>query len=129
VSCRSDSRLETYAGARAVITGGLGLIGAAVARRLVVLGAEVLLVDSIIPEYGGNLADIRDRVTVTPASAPPPRYMRTAPVPDTSIRALKEPTRAGSRYAFTELPDIRLKPYRLRRFPLHDRLQGQLIHH
>src|ERR1700724_3531992 len=63
----SDSRLGAYAGARAMITGGLGLIGSAIARRLVALGAKVLLVDSMIPEYGGNLAnigDIRDRVTV-----------------------------------------------------------------
>jgi UDP-glucose 4-epimerase len=67
VETSSDPRLRAYAGARAVITGGLGLIGSAIARRLVVLGAEVLLVDSMIPEYGGNLAniaDIRDRVTV-----------------------------------------------------------------
>ncbi len=63
----SASRLGAYAGARAVITGGLGLIGSAIARRLVALGAEVLLVDSMIPEYGGNLAnvaDLRDRVIV-----------------------------------------------------------------
>ncbi len=64
---RSDRRLNGYGGARAVIIGGLGLIGSAIARRLVALDAEVLLVDSMIPEYGGNLAniaDIRDRVTV-----------------------------------------------------------------
>jgi UDP-glucose 4-epimerase len=63
----TDSRLDAYAGARAMITGGLGLIGSAIARRLVSFGAEVLLVDSMIPDYGGNLAniaDIRDRVTV-----------------------------------------------------------------
>src|SRR5437868_15411682 len=63
----ADTRLAAYAGARAVITGGLGLIGSAIARRLVALGAEVLLVDSMIPEYGGNLAniaDIRNRVSV-----------------------------------------------------------------
>jgi len=50
-----------------VITGGLGLIGSALARRLVTLSARVVLVDSMIPEYGGNLAniaDIRDRVIV-----------------------------------------------------------------
>jgi nucleoside-diphosphate-sugar epimerase len=50
-----------------VITGGLGFIGSAIVRRLVALGAEVLVVDSMVPEYGGNLAniaDIRDRVTV-----------------------------------------------------------------
>jgi len=60
-------RLSAYNGAGAVITGGLGLIGSAIARRLVALGAEVLLVDSMVPEYGGNLvniADIRDRVRV-----------------------------------------------------------------
>src|SRR5215472_3730247 len=62
-----NSGLEVYACTRAVITGGLGLIGSAIARRLVALGAEVLLVDSMIPEYGGNLAniaDIYDRVAV-----------------------------------------------------------------
>ena len=67
VRAAAISRLDAYAGARAVITGGLGLIGSAIARRLVTLGAEVLLVDSMVPEYGGNLAniaDIRDRVTV-----------------------------------------------------------------
>jgi len=64
---QSDQRLKGYSGARAVIIGGLGLIGSAIARRLVALDAEVLLVDSMIPEYGGNLAniaDIRDRVTI-----------------------------------------------------------------
>jgi UDP-glucose 4-epimerase len=67
VSAGSDQCLKAYAGTRALITGGLGLIGSAIARRLVALGAEVLLVDSMIPEYGGNLAniaDIRNRVSV-----------------------------------------------------------------
>jgi nucleoside-diphosphate-sugar epimerase len=67
VSNRLDSRLEAYSGAKVLITGGLGLIGSAIARRLVALDAEVLLVDSMIPEYGGNLAniaDFRDRVLV-----------------------------------------------------------------
>ena len=66
-TAKVDSRLAAYTGARAVITGGLGLIGSAIARRLVALGAEVLLIDSMVPEYGGNLAniaEIRDRVTV-----------------------------------------------------------------
>jgi dTDP-glucose 4,6-dehydratase/UDP-glucose 4-epimerase len=50
-----------------LITGGLGFIGSSLARRLVQLGARVTLVDSLIPEYGGNLFnidDIKDRVQV-----------------------------------------------------------------
>ena len=67
MSPSSDLRFEAFKGARVIITGGLGLIGSALARQLVALGAEVLLVDSMIPEYGGNLAniaDIRDQVAV-----------------------------------------------------------------
>lgn len=41
-----------------LITGGLGFIGSNLARRLVRLGAQVTLVDSLIPEYGGNLRNI-----------------------------------------------------------------------
>src|SRR3984893_17845340 len=65
-SC-SDPRLEVFSGAGVVITGGIGFIGSALARRLVELGAEVMLIDSMIPEYGGNPAniiDICDRVEV-----------------------------------------------------------------
>lgn len=50
-----------------LITGGLGFIGSTLARRLVDLGAKVTLVDSLIPEYGGNLFNIQgieDRVRV-----------------------------------------------------------------
>src|SRR5499427_9435807 len=67
MSSRAECRLEVYSGAKVLITGGLGLIGSALARRLVALGAEVLLIDSMIPEYGGNLtniAEVHDRVTV-----------------------------------------------------------------
>lgn len=49
------------------ITGGLGFIGSNLAHRLVSYGANVLLVDSLIPEYGGNLfniEDIKDRVEI-----------------------------------------------------------------
>jgi UDP-glucose 4-epimerase len=41
-----------------MITGGLGFIGSNLARQLVTLGADVLLVDSLIPDYGGNLFNI-----------------------------------------------------------------------
>jgi len=50
-----------------LITGGLGFIGSNLARRLVDLGADVTLVDSLIPEYGGNrfnVAGIEDRVAI-----------------------------------------------------------------
>ena len=56
-----------YRGRRVMITGGLGFIGSNLAHQLVELGANVLLVDSLIPEYGGNLfniAGIEDRVRV-----------------------------------------------------------------
>src|SRR5438046_6526805 len=58
---------DIFTGSNVLVTGGLGFIGSALARRLVALGAKVTLVDSLIPEYGGNLFnlhDIRDRVTV-----------------------------------------------------------------
>ncbi len=56
-----------YHGRRVMITGGLGFIGSNLAHQLVALGADVLIVDSLIPDYGGNLfniADIADRVTL-----------------------------------------------------------------
>jgi UDP-glucose 4-epimerase len=49
---------EQFNGKRILITGGLGFIGSTLARRLVALGAKVTLVDSLIPEYGGNLRNI-----------------------------------------------------------------------
>jgi UDP-glucose 4-epimerase len=50
--------LAFYAGRRVMITGGLGFIGSNLAHQLVALGARVLLVDSLIPEYGGNLFNV-----------------------------------------------------------------------
>ncbi len=43
---------------RVLITGGLGFIGSNLARQLVHMGAQVTIVDSLIPEYGGNLFNI-----------------------------------------------------------------------
>ncbi|MEZ6046765.1 MAG: NAD-dependent epimerase/dehydratase family protein [Planctomycetaceae bacterium] len=50
--------MSQFAERRVLITGGLGFIGSNLARRLVTAGAKVTLVDSLIPEYGGNLANI-----------------------------------------------------------------------
>lgn len=50
----------TYNNTNVLITGGLGFIGSNLARRLVMEGANVTIVDSLIPAYGGNLFNIRD---------------------------------------------------------------------
>jgi len=69
------SFVKAFKGKRVLITGGLGFIGSNLARTLVGLGAKVTVLDSLIPEYGGNrrnvrglerqldinLADVRDR--------------------------------------------------------------------
>ena len=58
-----------------LITGGLGFIGSTLAHRLVKIEADIYLIDSLIPEYGGNnfningieskvkvnIADVRDK--------------------------------------------------------------------
>jgi nucleoside-diphosphate-sugar epimerase len=52
---------------KVLITGGLGFIGSNLARRLVGCGNSVTVVDSLIPEYGGNLRnlhDLRNKVVV-----------------------------------------------------------------
>ena len=51
-----------------LITGGLGFIGSNLACRLVEHGNTITVVDSLIPEYGGNLRniyDIQDKITVS----------------------------------------------------------------
>ena len=56
-----------FAGKKVLISGGLGFIGSTLAHRLAAHGARLTLVDSLIPEYGGNLfniAGIEDRVRV-----------------------------------------------------------------
>src|SRR3981081_2316517 len=58
---------KDFSSADILVTGGLGFIGSPLARRLLARDAKVTLVDSLIPEYGGNLFninDIRDRVAV-----------------------------------------------------------------
>ena len=50
--------MDTFEGRNVLITGGLGFIGSNLAFRLTDLGARVTLIDSLIPEYGGNLFNI-----------------------------------------------------------------------
>ena len=52
------SYLDFYRGRRVMITGGLGFIGSNIARRLVELGSDVLLMDSLIPGSGANFFNI-----------------------------------------------------------------------
>ncbi len=54
-----------YKGRTALVTGGLGFIGSNLVRRLVEVGAEVSVLDALLPDQGGNLhnvADVRDRI-------------------------------------------------------------------
>jgi Nucleoside-diphosphate-sugar epimerases len=58
---------KRFSSRNVLITGGLGFIGSNLASRLVSAGAKVTLMDSLIPEYGGNLfniAEIKDKVAV-----------------------------------------------------------------
>jgi UDP-glucose 4-epimerase len=67
-----------YRGRKVMITGGLGFIGSNLAHRLVELGADILLVDSLIPGFGGNLFNVEgitDRVRVNIADVRQPSTM------------------------------------------------------
>lgn len=50
--------MTDFAGRKVLILGGMGFIGSNLAIRLVSLGAEVTLVDSMLPQYGGSLTNI-----------------------------------------------------------------------
>ncbi|MFY7887178.1 MAG: NAD-dependent epimerase/dehydratase family protein [Dolichospermum sp.] len=54
------NEINQFDSANVLITGGVGFIGSSLARRLVQLKAKVTLVDSLIPQYGGNLFNIHD---------------------------------------------------------------------
>jgi UDP-glucose 4-epimerase len=59
--------MDFYRGRRVLITGGAGFIGSNLAWRLADLGADVLIVDSLLPDYGGNLFNLHgleQRVTL-----------------------------------------------------------------
>ena len=70
---------ELYAGKKVLITGGIGFIGSNLAKRLVEVGADVLLLDSLIPEYGGNpfnIKNIEDKVKVNISDIRDPYSMK-----------------------------------------------------
>ena len=53
-----DMTFAAFAGARTLVTGGMGFIGSALATRLVGLGAEVTIVDDMDEEGGANPANV-----------------------------------------------------------------------
>jgi len=63
----SDHR-DWYQGRNVMVTGGMGFIGSNLAEALVKLGANVTIVDSLIPIYGGNefnISAFQDQVRVS----------------------------------------------------------------
>jgi UDP-glucose 4-epimerase len=71
--------MNSFKGAKVLITGGLGFIGSNLAKRLVDLGSDVLLIDSLVPEYGGNLYNIagfEDKVKINISDVRDPHSMK-----------------------------------------------------
>src|SRR5262245_34356906 len=59
--------LTFYARRKVMVTGGLGFIGSNLVHQLADAGADVLIVDSLFPDYGGNRFNVHgleDRVNV-----------------------------------------------------------------
>jgi len=59
--------MEAFSNKKILITGGLGFIGSNLAIKLVEHGAEVTIVDSMLPGLGGNLFNvnsIRDKIKI-----------------------------------------------------------------
>lgn len=51
-------QFDVFRGAHVLITGGAGFVGSNLAIELIKLGAEVTVVDAMIPGYGGNLFNL-----------------------------------------------------------------------
>ncbi len=63
----SQPKSATWQGQKVLITGGAGFIGSNLAIRATELGADVTIIDSLIPEYGGclfNLEPVKDKVKI-----------------------------------------------------------------
>lgn len=79
VTTAAHTGMEDLRGRRVLITGGLGFIGSHLARRLVGLGAGVTVIDSLVPEYGGNphnLRGLEDSVRVNISDVRDPHAMQ-----------------------------------------------------
>ena len=49
---------KTFFRSRVLVTGGFGFIGSTLTRELIHLGAAVTVIDSLAPEYGGNVRNL-----------------------------------------------------------------------
>jgi UDP-glucose 4-epimerase len=80
-SDRRVSDVSSFAGRRALVTGGAGFIGSNLAIALVRSGASVSIVDAMIPGYGGNLFNlepVKESVSVEVADIRDPGAMARA---------------------------------------------------
>ena len=71
---------QFFNGKRVLITGGLGFIGSNLAGALLELGAKITLVDSLIPEYGGNLFNVKgieDKIEISISDIRDERSMKS----------------------------------------------------
>jgi len=76
---RAAADPAAWRGRPVLVAGGLGFIGATLARRLADLGARVLVVDSLVPEYGGNLFNVdgyEDRIQINISDIRDPHSLR-----------------------------------------------------
>lgn len=58
---------EKYGDKKVLITGGLGLIGSTSAIKLVEMGADVTIIDAMLPLYGGNIfnvEEVKDKINI-----------------------------------------------------------------
>jgi UDP-glucose 4-epimerase len=73
-----SASIPSFAGTRALVTGGAGFIGSNLAIALAERGATVRVVDAMIPGYGGNLFNlepVKGRLAVEVADIRDPRAM------------------------------------------------------